>query len=54
MKHNLLYVSCPICGMQLIDLSEGDPNMEENEHTYWCNNCDIDITIVENGGQTND
>lgn len=25
MKHNLLYISCPICGNQLIDLAEDNP-----------------------------
>jgi 4-hydroxy-3-methylbut-2-en-1-yl diphosphate synthase IspG/GcpE len=47
MKHNLLYVSCPICGKQLIDLAEGDPAYETNEHMYWCDECNVDITITE-------
>lgn len=47
MKHNLLYVSCPICGKQLIDLAEGDPACEANEHMYWCDECKVDITIIE-------
>lgn len=45
----MLYISCPICGKQLIDLSNGDPACEENEHMYWCDDCNIDITIKENG-----
>ena len=44
MKHNLLYISCPICGKQLIELSE-DVNFER--HYYWCDECKIDIRIEE-------
>ena len=44
MKHNLLYISCPICGKQLIELRE-DVNFER--HYYWCDKCKIDIRIEE-------
>ena len=40
-------VHCPLCGKQLVDLREGDPFTEEGEHCYWCDHCDIDITIME-------
>jgi 4-hydroxy-3-methylbut-2-en-1-yl diphosphate synthase IspG/GcpE len=43
MKHNLLYVSCPICGKQLIDLAL----LGEGRHEYWCDHCLIDIVITE-------
>ena len=48
MKHNLLYILCPICGKQLIDLSEGNPACEAGEHAYWCDECNVDISIFEN------
>lgn len=51
MKHNLLCVSCPICGKQLVDLAEGNPVCLENEHMYWCDDCNIDITIFDNEGK---
>ena len=40
-------VHCPLCGKQLVDLREGNSLVEEEEHYYWCDHCDIDITIVE-------
>ena len=43
MKHNYLYVSCPICGQQLIKLNESD----KKYHEYWCDKCVIDIMINE-------
>ena len=43
MKHNLLYVNCPICGKQLIDLTVED----DKYHEYWCDECKIDIRIEE-------
>ena len=43
MKHNLLYINCPICGKQLLNLNE--PMGEDKIHWYWCDQCEIDITI---------
>ena len=40
MKHNLHYINCPICGMQLIELFG-----EGSEYNYHCTQCHIDITI---------
>ena len=42
-------INCPVCGKQLIDLQHdgyegGNPNL----HEYWCDNCDIDFTIIVN------
>ena len=45
MKHNLLYVNCPICGKSLIDLELG---IEPRLHRYWCDDCFVDITLEEN------
>lgn len=45
MKHNFLYISCPICGKQLIQLVE---SFDGTRHSYWCDKCGIDITIDEN------
>lgn len=47
MKRSLFYVSCPICDKQLIDLAEIDSACEANEHMYWCDECNVDITIIE-------
>ena len=44
MKHNLLYISCPICGKQLIELGE---DVNSKQFFYWCDKCGIDITIEE-------
>ena len=55
MKHNLLYITCPICGKQLIDLSEGSPAYEVGEHAYWCDECKVSISIFEDEeDKTND
>ena len=42
MKHNLLYINCPICGQQLINLGESS-----DTHWYWCNQCKIEFDITE-------
>ena len=42
----LKYCDCPICGKQLINLTEGDPMCEANEYMYWCDECNVDITII--------
>lgn len=36
-------VYCPKCNKELVDLT---PNLGRN-HSYWCDDCDIDITIIE-------
>lgn len=46
MKHNLLYINCPICGKQLIELSK-EGNYYFERHYYWCDECKIDIRIEE-------
>ena len=43
MKHNLLYINCPICDKQLINLNE--PMVEGEIYWYWCDQCKIDITV---------
>jgi hypothetical protein len=48
MKRNWSKIDCPLCGMTLVDLNEGDPDVAENEHAYWCDECDIDIAIIDN------
>jgi DNA-directed RNA polymerase subunit RPC12/RpoP len=40
MEHNLHYINCPICGMQLVELFG-----EGSEYNYHCTQCHIDITI---------
>jgi hypothetical protein len=40
MEHNLHYINCPICGMQLVELFG-----EGSEYNYHCDQCHIDITI---------
>lgn len=42
MKHNYLYISCPICRQKLIKL-----NRHKIYHEYWCDKCGIDILINE-------
>ena len=44
MKHNLLYISCPICGKQLIEQNEEVCAYFER-HYYWCDECKIDVRI---------
>ena len=42
------YINCPICGKQLINLSdEDDRRFGYNE--FWCDACHIDITIESEG-----
>lgn len=48
MKDNLYKIDCPICGMTLIDLNEGDPDAPVDERYFWCNDCNIDITVTFN------
>ena len=43
MKHNLLYINCPVCGKQLIDLAPFSEGVRE----YWCDDCHINIDIEE-------
>lgn len=40
MEHNLHYINCPVCGMQLVELFG-----EGSEYNYHCTQCHIDITI---------
>jgi hypothetical protein len=47
MKRNWSKIDCPLCGMTLVDLNEDDPGVAENEHAYWCGECYIDITIID-------
>ena len=52
MKHNLLYINCPICGKQLINI-----NMDNSPrfHNYWCDECEVDIDIdTHEGGNDED
>lgn len=35
--------NCPICDKELINLS-----LEENEFDFWCDDCNIDISVVVN------
>lgn len=44
-------ISCPLCGMTLINLNEGDPDAPEDEFFFWCDECNIDITVVMNGDE---
>ena len=37
-------ISCPKCGKELVKLSSED----EFEQVFWCDDCNIDITIEEN------
>ena len=39
------HINCPLCGMQLVKLNT-DP-FHYNE--YWCNHCQVDITIAFDG-----
>lgn len=41
-------IFCPICETELIKL-----NFEEKCHEFWCNHCNIDITIQENEEEFN-
>lgn len=41
-------IFCPICETELIKL-----NFEEKCHEFWCNHCNIDITIQENEKEFN-
>lgn len=38
-------INCPKCGKELIRL---EPYYEEGVYEYWCDNCNIDITIEDN------
>lgn len=40
MEEKLIYINCPICGMQLINL--GEPS---GTYWYWCHDCKIEIDI---------
>jgi DNA-directed RNA polymerase subunit RPC12/RpoP len=40
MEEKLVYINCPICGMQLINL--GEPS---GTYWYWCHDCKIEIDI---------
>ena len=40
-KHN-----CPVCGKELIRLEPYEETDEGIEFDYWCDECDIDITIT--------
>lgn len=44
------YIYCPKCGMQLINLSEDDER-KMGVHRFWCNICDLDITIEDNNAE---
>ena len=44
MEHNFLYLNCPICGKQLLELNW---NLEENSHNYYCDQCHIEISVKE-------
>ena len=41
-------IKCPLCGKELIKL-----NFEKKCHEFWCNHCNIDITIQENEKEFN-
>lgn len=37
-------IYCPSCGKELIKLNPDD----KRKHDFWCDDCDIDITVKEN------
>lgn len=37
-------MNCPVCGKELVKLNTG----EKKKHDFWCDDCNIDITIEEN------
>lgn len=41
------YISCPLCGKQLINLAEPEDSLYHSNY-FWCDECNIDITIEEN------
>lgn len=36
--------NCPFCGKELIRLEP----FNEGEYVFWCDDCDVDITVVRN------
>ena len=42
--------NCPECGKELIRLEP----YETNEFEFWCDDCNIDITIVKSTEKEND
>ena len=38
-------LDCPKCGQGLIRL---EPILDEGIYEYWCDDCNIDISIVDN------
>ena len=40
------HLNCPCCGKQLVNLEEG--HEERGLFRYWCDVCDIDVTIDVN------
>lgn len=40
-EHKLVYINCPCCNMQLINL--GEPS---GTYWYWCHQCKIEIDIT--------
>lgn len=45
-KHFRQGITCPICGMHLIDLEhDGYESGKEHYHTYFCSDCFIDFTV---------
>ena len=53
MKHNFLYINCPICGKQLINLSD-EIDRRCGYNWFWCDMCHIDIRIESEENKVND
>lgn len=41
------HLNCPACGRQLINLNT-EKSQKAEFHYFWCDVCDIDVTINEN------
>lgn len=41
------HLNCPVCGRQLVNLNT-EKSQKAGFHYFWCDVCDIDVTINEN------